>query len=269
MLLADLAGTSTALWETSARNEKVVLIADLLRQADADELEVVVAALCGAPRQGRIGVGWASARIDAQADHPSIGVLDLDRLVDSLAAARGSGVQAERRRLLGEFGSRATEAEADFVVRLLTGEMRQGALAGVVETAVAKAEGVPVAVVRRAAMLNGDLPSTAVLGRTGGRSALEAVQLRLGVPVSPMLASTAPSVEEAVADLGPSSVQWKLDGIRVQAHIRGGRLKLFTRNLNDISDRLPGLVSELAALDLPGTVLDGEAIGEDAQGRRP
>ncbi|MGI9577282.1 MAG: ATP-dependent DNA ligase, partial [Microthrixaceae bacterium] len=236
-------------------------------RAESDELAVVVAALCGSPLQGRIGVGWATARIEGSATEPSLSVSAMDELIDSLAAAHGDGVQAERRRLLDDFGARATVEEADFVVRLLTGEMRQGALAGVVESAVAKAEGVPVGVVRRAAMLNGDLPATAVLGRTGGRATLQAVRLRLGVPVSPMLASTAPSVDEAVADLGPSSVQWKLDGIRVQAHVRGDRVRLFTRALNDITDRLPGIVSELAALDLPATVLDGEAIGEGADGR--
>jgi DNA ligase-1 len=267
MLLADLAGTSAELRETAARNEKVELIAELLRRAGSDELRVVVAALCGSPRQGRIGVGWATARIDGRAATPSLTVSDLDALVDALAAAHGEGVQAERRRLLEEFGALATAQEADFVVRLLTGEMRQGALSGVVETAVAKAEGVPVKVVRRASMLTGDLPATAEIGRNGGRAALEAVQLRLGVPVAPMLASTAASVEEAIAELGNSSVQWKLDGIRAQAHVRGDRVRLFTRNLNDITERLPGVASQLASLDLPPTVLDGEVIGEDVDGR--
>ena len=267
MLLSELSGTSAALRETSARNEKVELIADLLRRTDVDELETVVAALCGSPRQGRIGVGWATARMQGRATTPSLEIADLDHLVDSLAAAGGSGVQARRRRLLEDFGARATEQEAGFVVRLLTGEMRQGALAGVVETAVARAEGVPVKVVRRAAMLNGDLPLTAVMGRSGGRAALEAVQLRIGVPVSPMLASTAPSVEEAVAELGRASVEWKLDGIRIQAHVRGDRVRLFTRNLNDITGRFPALAARLAGLELPATVLDGEAIGEDEYGR--
>ena len=267
MLLADLAGTSEALRGTSARNEKVELIADLLARTSGTDLEVVVAALCGAPRQGRIGVGWATARIDGTAGSPSLEIGDLDRLVDELAAAGGPGVKAERASLLAHFGSRATALEADFVVRLLTGEMRQGALTGVVETAVAKAEGVPVAVVRRAAMLTGDLAATAALARDGGRSALEAVQIRLGVPVSPMLASTAGSVAEAVEELGASSVEWKLDGIRVQAHVRGDRVRLYTRNLNDITERLPGVAARLASLDLPAAVLDGEVIAEDAEGR--
>jgi DNA ligase-1 len=267
VLLAEVVATSRAVAGASGRNEKVALLAELLRATPADDVEVVASVLCGAPRQGRVGVGWATARIVAGATVPSLGVADLDRLFDGLAAAGGPGVQATRRDLLGAFGARATPDEADFVVRLLTGELRQGALAGLVEQAVARAEGIPVAVVRRAAMLSGNLPATAELARTAGRAGLESVTLRLGVPVSPMLAAGAPGVDEAVADLGAASVEWKLDGIRVQAHVRRDRVRLWTRNLNEITDHLPGVVTELASLDLPAAVLDGEVIGVGPTGR--
>lgn len=267
MLLAELTAVSAEVAATSSRTEKVAALAELLGGTGDAELGIVVAALCGTPRQGRIGVGWATARIEGAATTPRLTIQDLDRLVTELAAAGGAGVQAVRRRLLDDFGDRATSAEAAFVVRLLTGEMRQGALAGVVEQAVARSEGVPVAVVRRAAMLTGDLPATAELARSGGRSALGAVRLRLGIPVAPMLAATAGSVSEALDDLGSASVGWKLDGIRVQAHVRGDRVRLFTRNLNDITDRLDGVARALVAADLPATVLDGEVIGQDVLGR--
>lgn len=267
MLLAELVATSAQVATTSARNDKVALLAELIGRADPSEIEVVVAALCGTPRQGRVGVGWVTARMEGRASVPTLTVTDLDRLIDSLDSAGGTGVQSVRRDLLDGFGARATPGEADFAVRLLTGELRQGALAGVAEKALASSEGVPVGVVRRAAMLTGDLPGTATLARTGGRPALEAVLLRLGVPVGPMLAASAPSVEEALDDLGSASVEWKLDGIRVQAHVRGDRVRLFTRNLNDVTDRLEEVAAQLAGLDLPVTVLDGEVIAEDAEGR--
>jgi len=267
VLLAEVVAASRDVASTRSRTEKVSRLAELLAGCDAAELEVVVAALCGSPRQGRIGVGWATARIDGSAGTPTLVVSDLDDLVEQLAAAGGAGVQATRRSLLETFGAAATEAEAEFTVRLLTGELRQGALAGVVEQAVASAEGIPIAVVRRASMLSGDLPVTAALARTGGRDALEAVQLRLGVAVSPMLASPGASAAGSVEDLGMCSVEWKLDGIRLQAHVHGDRVRLFTRNLNDVSDRFGGVVAELAGLDLPATVLDGEVIGVDDGGR--
>ncbi len=262
MLLADLAEVSDQVAGSTARNDKVALLGELLARADPTELEIVVPALCGAPRQGRIGVGWAQARLQGSATAPTLEIGDLDSLISQLGAAHGPGVQATRKALMDSFGARATEREAAFVVRLLTGEMRQGALAGVVEQAVAKAEGVPIGVVRRAAMLTGDLADTAVLARSGGRAALDGVQLRLGVPVAPMLAAGAESVADAMATVGSASVEWKLDGIRAQAHVRGDRVRIFTRNLHDVTERLSAIASELASLGLPATVLDGEVIGD-------
>jgi len=267
MLMAGLVDASARVAATPSRTAKVQQLAALLAEVPTDELAVGVAALCGAPRQGRVGVGWATARIDGTASAPSLTIGDLDRLVDDLAAMSGPGVQAARRARLQAFGDRATPAEAQFVTRLLTGELRQGALAGVVEQAVAKACGVPATVVRRAAMLSGDLPGTAVLARTGGRAALDAVGLAVGVPVQPMLASTSASVADGLGALGEASVEWKLDGIRVQAHRRGDRVRLYTRNLNDITAQLPGVVDGVLALGLRECVLDGEVIGLREDGR--
>jgi DNA ligase-1 len=267
VLLADLVDTSARVASTPKRNEKISLLADLLRRLTDDELPVAVALLCAAPRQGRVGVGWATAHLDGEADEPSWSILDLDLFLEQLAGLAGPGVQRDRRRAMDDFAADATPAEAGFVTALLTGELRQGALAGVVERAVALACEVPASVLRRAAMLCGDLPAAARLARTGGRFALDGVGLRLGVPLQPMLAATATSVEDAIADLGEVSVEWKLDGIRLQAHRRAGRVRLFTRNLNDVTEQFPAVVEQVNAAELGEGVLDGEVIGVGADGR--
>lgn len=268
MLLAALVETSGLVAGTRSRTAKVAAIGDLLRALDPDEVEVAVGFLTGAPRQGRIGVGWRSAyKQDVQpATEPSVEVLELDRLLTELAGTSGPGSQGRRQALLTDLFSRSTAPEADFVRRLLTGELRQGALAGVMTDAVAKASQVPIATVRRAAMLSGDLGRTAALALHEGQAALDAVRLEVLNPIQPMLAASATSVEEALGHTGPASVEWKLDGARVQVHRTGDQVRIFTRNLNDITDRLGGVVALAQALPASAFVLDGEVLGvhEDA-----
>jgi DNA ligase 1 len=281
-LLADLVATSNAVAATSARSEKVGLLAARIAALAPDGSEVVAAGvsfLTGEPRQGRIGIGWASlARasdgVAAPAASPSLTVADVDAALDRLAALEGSGSQAARAAALAELFGRATPAEAEFLRQVLTGGVRQGALAGVVTDGVAKAAGVPLAVVRRAAMLAGDLPRVAAIALCEGRAALEAVGLQPLCPVQPMLASTSASVADAMASLGapdaPVSVEWKLDGARVQAHRAGDDVRLFTRNLNDVTARLPGIVEVVRSLPVASSVvLDGEVIGLGVDDERP
>ena len=266
MLFAELVTTSSEVAATRSRTAKIAAIAELLRRAGTDEIGLAVAYLVGTVPQGRIGVGWATAQVDGGASDPSVTVLDVDATLTALASVGGTGSVAERRRLLDDLGARLTPDEADFVRRLLVGELRQGALAGVMIDAVARAADVDVATVRRAAMLSGDLPGTAALAATGGRAALDAVSLRVGTGIEPMLASTAADVAEALTGTGPASVEWKFDGIRVQAHRDGDEVRLFTRNLNDVTDRLPHLVELLRSLPVERIVLDGEVIGAGADG---
>jgi ATP-dependent DNA ligase I len=265
MLLADVAETAREVGATSSRSAKVALIATLLRRLEPEEVSPVVGFLVGWPRQGRIGVGWSalsSVEVDA-ASEPSITVLELDAAIEVIAATTGAGSNAARSALLTSVLRRTTAAEADFIRRLFLGDMRQGALEGVLTDAVAKAAGVPLDAVRRAGMLSGDLGSTATVALSNGEQGLKAVGLELFRPVGPMLASTAESVADALAGTGPgpASVEWKLDGVRIQVHRRGGEVRVYTRNLNDVTERLPSIVD--VALRLPATqlVLDGEAIG--------
>jgi DNA ligase-1 len=250
---------------TPKRSEKVAALADVLRHTPPAEAPTVVGLLVGAPRQGRLGVGWATVRDarSAPAPEPSVTVAEIDALFDALAGASGSGSQRARDELLAAMFARLTADEQQHLVRVLGGEVRQGANDGVVTDAVAKAAGVPLADVRRAVMLLGDLGVAA--GRALAGESLD-VGLTPLVGVQPMLAGTAPSVTDALALTGPASVEWKLDGARIQLHRRGDDVRVFTRSLRDVSAAVPELVA--VARSLPGgdLVLDGEALGLDADG---
>jgi DNA ligase-1 len=261
-LLADVVDASERVGATSSRSQKIAILAELLRSLDADEVPLAVGFLSGVPRQGRVGVGYATVygvEVTPAAES-SVTVGDLDRLIADIQAATGSGSATRRRQLLGDLLARATAREADFVKRLLTGELRQGALGGIMADAVAKAAGVPAEITRRALMLSGDLPRTAEIALAHGEEGLRGVGFELFRPILPMLASPADSVADAVASFERASVEWKLDGIRIQIHRRGDEVRIYTRNLNDITAALPGIVTASRALPVQQVVLDSEAI---------
>jgi len=266
-LLADLVAASDAVSETSSRSEKIDTLAELLRRLEPDEVAIAAGLLSGIPRQGRVGVGHSTiySLLPAAASEPSLTIADVDAAIAAIQDATGSGSAARRRDILGSLLERATEAEASFIRRLFTGELRQGALAGLMADAIAKAAGVPGDLTRRALMLSGDLPRTAGLALTEGEEGLRGIGFRIFQPVLPMLASTAEDVENALAGFDVASVEWKLDGIRIQIHRRGEEVRVYTRNLNDITLTLPRTVE--AALELPveQAVLDGEALWLDKE----
>jgi DNA ligase 1 len=267
-LLADVVAASRGVAATSSRSRKVEILAGLLASLDADEVAAVAGFLSGAPRQGRVGVGWSTVYgVEcAHAAEPSLTVRDLDRAIGEIEAATGGGSATRRRALLLDVLGRATADEADFVRRLLTGELRQGALAGLMVDAVAKAAGVSGATVRRALMLSGEITRTAEIALADGEAGLCAVGFELFRPVLPMLASSAESVADAVAGFEVASVEWKLDGIRIQIHRRGDEVRIYTRNLNEITHALPGIAAAARRLPVGQAVLDGEAIWMGADG---
>ncbi|CAN5843230.1 ATP-dependent DNA ligase [soil metagenome] len=282
VLFAGLVATSEQVGATRARSTKTALLADLIRELAPEEVEPAVALLAGELRQGRVGVGWATMvglAPATPAEQPTLTIGDVDAALDDLAGTIGPGSTAARAERLGALLARATSAEADHLWRLLTGEVRQGALAGVVADAVAKAAGVPAPLLRRAAMLGGDLSRAACVALAEGEVGLRAVGLTVLRPVQPMLAAGSGGVEEALAAIGgPASVEWKLDGARIQVHRRGDEVRIFTRNLRDVTGRLPGIATLVRSLPAESLVLDGEAIGllgeggpagEEEQGRRP
>ncbi|HWC12163.1 MAG TPA: ATP-dependent DNA ligase [Acidimicrobiales bacterium] len=275
-LLADLVATSERVAATRSRSAKVAALADLLRRVEPHEVAPTVALLSGEARQGRIGIGWATlAALDTiPAAVPSLTLADFDRVADRLAATSGPGSVATRTAALAGLFGRATEGEEAFLRRLFTGDLRQGALEAVMLDAVARAAALPASEVRRAAMLAGDLCAVATLALTpaadgGGAAALGAIRLQPLRPVLPMLAASAPDVGAALDATGLASVEWKLDGARIQVHRDGDDVRIFTRNLNDVTSRLPDIAA--VARDVPARsfVLDGEALGLDEDAARP
>lgn len=268
MLLDELVTTADAVASTRSRLAKVDALADLLRRLDPDEIAPAVGFLVGKPRQGRVGVGWRgmSAAMGEPAAEPTLSVADLDELLDRLATTSGSGSAGERATALRELTARATEREQGFVSRALLGDMRTGALEGVLTDAIARAADRPGDVVRRAAMLSGDLGETARLALTGTAAELDDVGLVVGRPVLPMLAATAPTAADAIATTGEASVEYKLDGARIQVHREGDDVRVFTRNLADITHRLPEVVEVVRRMPVRDVILDGETLSLDEDG---
>ncbi|TDE34078.1 ATP-dependent DNA ligase [Actinomadura sp. 6K520] len=269
MLVADIARTSQAVAGTSGRKAKVSALAECLRTAEPDEAATVVAYLSGELPQRQIGVGYAALRdIPPPAAEPSLTVPEVDAAFTGIGAVSGPGSVARRRELLAALFGRATRAEQDFLVRLLAGELRQGALDGVMAEAIAAAAGVPSAEVRRALMLRGTLGPVATAALADGVPGLRAFTLEVGRPVKPMLAASAPSIEEAFTKLGAeASVEWKLDGIRAQIHLSDGEVRVFTRTLDEITSRLPEVVAAVRELPVRAAVFDGELIALRPDGR--
>jgi DNA ligase-1 len=272
MLLAEIAEVSQAVAGTSARLAKIDTLAAALRDAGPLEVPIAVAYLSGELPQRQIGVGWAALRDGfPPAAEPTLTLSEVDSGFSAIGAVYGKGSAAARKSLVSELFGRATEGEQRFLFGLLSGELRQGALEGVMTEAVARAAAVPVADVRRAMMLRGSLAAVAAAALAGGSEALCAFGLEVGRPVRPMLAASAATIEEALAKIGgpgvQAAVEWKLDGIRIQAHLSNGSVRLFTRTLDEITGRVPEVVAVLAELPVRAAVLDGELIALREDGR--
>ena len=305
MLLTELVLTSQAVAATPRRSVKIAEIADLLRTASPPEVPVVVAFLSGELRQRQIGVGYAALGGLAAGGGaaggmaPTLTVSEVDGVFAQVGAVTGAGAQATRRRMLAELFGRATDAERDFLIRLIAGELHQGALEGVMIEAVARAAGVPASEVRRAHLLGGSLQAVAEAALTAAKlaarataparpaapaavtpdpatpdpagsaasAALRSFGLQVGRPLRPMLASSASSVAAAFARVSPAAVEWKIDGIRIQVHRDESGVAIFTRTLDNITARVPEIVEEALALDVRAAVLDGEAVALYPNGR--
>jgi len=271
VLFADLAATSAAVAATAGRRAKIELLAGCLRRlADAApaQLPAGTGYLAGEPRQRQTGVGWASLRdLPPPAALPTLSVADVDAALQRLAEVAGPGSQARRRDLLQALFTAATVDEQRLLRGLFTGELRQGAQVGVLVDAVARAAGVEVTAVRRALLLAGDLTAVAVAALTGP-AALAAFRLTVGRGLTPMLAGSAPDVAQALAATGtPAVADVKLDGVRIQVHRDGDDVAVFSRSLDDLTARVPGVVAAVRALPVRCVVLDGEAVGLDGSGR--
>ncbi len=270
MQLADLVATSRAVAESSGRLQKIAHLATLLQHTPPADIHTAVAFLSGSPRQGRIGVGGAvihGAQDVASAERSTLTLAEVDATFDRIASAGGAGSAGTRARLLRDLMRRATPHEQDFLSRLLYGELRQGALEGILLEAVARASGISAARVRRAAMLAGDLTSVARAALTEGERALDALAVQPFRPVRPMLAESAAEVGDALRALGEASLEYKLDGARIQVHKAGAEVRVFSRALRDVTPAVPEVVEAARALRAHEAVLDGEAIALRPDGK--
>ena len=269
MLLQRLFSVSKEVGQTSSRLAKVATLAELLRQAGPAEIALVIAWLSGGLRQAKLGVGWASiaAARGTPAPSASLEIAEVDATLSRIAATAGKGSAAARAALLRELFGRATAEEQDFLVRLLTGELRQGALEGIMAEAVAKAADLPAADVRRAAMLAGDLGQVARTALEEGAEGLARHAIQLFRPVRPMLAGTADGVREAIERHGRVAFETKFDGARIQVHKRGDEVRVFSRLMNEVTVAVPEVVAAARALGFRDAILDGEAISLDVSGR--
>ena len=270
-LLSELVRASQRVGASAARRVKVSELAALLKSLSPDEIDIGVHYLAGEIRQGKIGIGYAAVRAAAStpaAESATLAIAKVDHKLSELAGMRGSGSTARRAAALQDLFAHSTAPEQQFLLRLLIGELRQGALAGVMVDAIAAAAELPAATVRRAAMYSKSLGIVAVAALREGSAALETFQLELFSPVSPMLAQTATDVAEALQEIrGAAAIEWKMDGARIQVHKLGDEVRIYTRSLNEITAAIPE-IAELARTFAEHTlVLDGEAIAFDTSGR--
>lgn len=270
MRLAELVEASRRVGETRSRLEKVAVLSALIQRLPAELVAVGVSYLSGELPQGKIGVGYARLRQLWElpgAEAPSLDLHEVHRTLDDVKAIAGTGSNERRMALLGGLLARATTGERHFLLRLLIGELRQGALADVVLGAVARAYGVEAGALRRAVMLAGALPVVAAAVAASGPGALATFDLELFSPIQPMLADSAPDVDTAIQWLVEPSFEYKLDGARVQVHKDGDRVEVWSRQLNRVTPAVPELVARVAALPARRLVLDGEAIALSPDGR--
>ncbi|HEY7683274.1 MAG TPA: ATP-dependent DNA ligase [Gemmatimonadales bacterium] len=263
MLLTELVTTSRRVATVGGRLEKIALLADCLRRVEPGEVEIATAFLCGAVRQSKLGVGYAalsSAGSEAAAQVPSLTLGEVDAALERIGQISGKGSASEKLRRLGDLRARATPEEQQFLWRLLMGELRQGALEGIVLEAVAQVAALPAHEVRRALMTAGDLPTVARAALGEGAAGLARFAVQLFRPVLPMLAESAKNVEDALGRLGRAALEHKLDGARIQVHKSGDEVRIYSRRLNDVTVAVPELVETVRRLTAGELILDGEAI---------
>ena len=271
MLLNDLVRTSSAVAEASGRLAKIGLLADLLRRLAPDEIEIAISMLSGEPRQGRMGIGsatlWA-AKDTGAIETPELGLGDVDDAFTQIASTRGPGASAMRHERLRHLLRRATRGEQDFIVRLLIGELRQGALEAVLMDAVAKASDIKADAVRRAVMMAGKLAPVARAALLHREAGLAGFGIQILQPVQPMLAQPASDVDEALDQLrNDASLEWKLDGARIQVHKSRDEIRVFSRNLRDVTSAVPEVVEAVRGLAVRELIVDGEVIALRSDGR--
>ncbi len=266
MQFGALVSTSLQIAQTPKRLAKIDLLAGLLRQLAPEQVEIAVAFLSGEPRQGKIGIGYRMIQQAAAppVPEPQLTLLEIDKALAVLSQTRGSTAKMQQ---LFHLMACSTQDEQQFLARLLTGELRQGALEGIMLDGVAKAAGIPVDRVRRAVMMAGNLPLVARAALERGSAGLDAYDIQILRPIQPMLAQSAEDVAEAIEELGEAAFEYKMDGARIQVHRSGGDVRVFTRSLNDVTAAVPEVVDAVLSLPVKEVILDGEVLAFQPDGR--
>lgn len=270
MELGRLVEGVKAVRATSKKTEKTRLLADLLRQAQGRETELVAPYLAGTLPQGRIGVGWRTieeALKDVPVTAATLTLSQVDQVLEEIASDEGAGSTARKTQALRELFARACTAEREFLAQLLMGEVRQGALEGLLLDAIAKAANLLQAEVRQSFMFSGNIGAVARAALEQGAAGLARFGLQLLTPVSPMLANSAEDTSEALNRMGEAAFEFKLDGARIQVHRQGDEVRIFTRQLQDVTDRLPEIVEWTSGLPAGDILLEGETIALRPDGR--
>ena len=270
MQLRELVEVSQQVGATSSRLAKVAALRVCLQRLEPAEIEIGVRFLSGEVRQSKLGAGPAAifaARKASQSTQHALSLTEVDAALAQIAAAGGKGAAGERKHLLGDLFARASAAEQDFLTRLLLGELRQGALLGIMQDALAQAAQVPLAQLRRAAMVAGGAADVAHAALTEGVAGLQRFALRIFQPVLPMLAQPAQDTRDALTQLGIAALEWKLDGARIQVHKSGAEIRVYSRGLNDVTASVPEIVEVIQQVPCETLILDGEAIALRSDGR--
>ncbi len=260
LLLQNIAILSQAVAATSSKRQKIALLAAGLQQTPTEAIGSMVTMLSGELKQSRLGYATLRGAKSSAAIRPTLSVLEVEQMLDRIAHTSGSGSAAERKRILAELFGKATAEEQDFLERLLLGELRQGATAGLMVEAIAQAAKLPLNEIRRATMLSGELVAVARAALTQGRAGLSQFSISLFRPLQPMLAQTANTINDALQQLDSAVLEWKLDGARVQVHKSGSEVRLYSRNLNDVTAAAPELVELVSRLPAQELILDGETL---------
>ena len=270
MKLNELAEISARVTRSAGRLAKTGHLAECLRRLEPEEIPIAVAYLCGDLPQGKAGIGWSMLK-DALVVQPSesavLTLADTAACFEEVRRTTGSGSSRRRAEILTGLLARASEAEREFLQRLVLGEMRHGALEGVMMEAVAKASGLPARSVRRAYFVNGSLGHVASVALIQGETGLSGFQLTPGRPVLPALAQPCDDVAGALRQLGTAALEYKMDGARVQVHKVGSEVAVFTRGLRDVAPAVPELVECVNALGVGDVILDGEVLAFRPDGR--
>ncbi|RJR32776.1 MAG: ATP-dependent DNA ligase [Desulfobacteraceae bacterium] len=270
MKIEEVVEASERLRATAGKKAKVSILADLLRRSRGKETYLLAHYLVGSIPSGKIGIGWRTiqnAMEGLSSSGGSVEIHEVQKYLEDLSRVKGSGSAQRKTGTLRELFGRLRQDERSFLTGLLLGELRQGALEGLVLEALAIASSLPPDLIRQSFMFSGDIGLVAEAALHRGKEGLGQFGPRLFRPVYPMLASPAQDPEEALGRLGEAAWEYKIDGARIQVHKGNGNIRVFTRQLKDVTESLPEITDLARTLTADEAIFEGEAFALQADGK--